>query len=258
VPLGSSKDPTVLANATGVQAMASPSGTLVLGFGDRRLEIDLALRYQPPNRVDFRRDALARFDAQDSDRNGVLDRSEIYRPPFAFVPLMRLADRDGDGKLSRKEYSDYLDLQFRLNVQTTFLLLDSRGRGLFDLLDADHDGRLSVREMRNAWARVTPWDQGKEFVTAAMLPEQYRLTLSHGRPVAQDTPFSPTQIQRGIPRRGPLWFRKMDRNGDGDVSPAEWLGTMEQFRALDLDGDGLIDAREAEIADRKLRRETKK
>ena len=60
------------------------------------------------------------------------------------------------------------------------------------------------------------------------------------------------------PRRpstaGPLWFRKMDRNGDGDVSPREFLGTAEQFRRLDLDGDGLISVEEAEKADALLRK----
>ena len=47
---------------------------------------------------------------------------------------------------------------------------------------------------------------------------------------------------------GPLWFRKMDRNGDGDVSPREFLGTLEDFRKIDTDGDGLIDAQEAAAA----------
>jgi hypothetical protein len=37
----------------------------------------------------------------------------------------------------------------------------------------------------------------------------------------------------------------MDRNGDGDVSPREFLGTDEEFRLLDADGDGLISADEA-------------
>jgi hypothetical protein len=41
----------------------------------------------------------------------------------------------------------------------------------------------------------------------------------------------------------------MDRNGDGDVSPREFLGTQEDFRRIDEDGDGLIDAREAQKAD---------
>jgi hypothetical protein len=41
----------------------------------------------------------------------------------------------------------------------------------------------------------------------------------------------------------------MDRNGDGDLSLREFMGTAEDFRRIDTDGDGLIDAAEAERAD---------
>jgi hypothetical protein len=46
----------------------------------------------------------------------------------------------------------------------------------------------------------------------------------------------------------------MDRNGDGDVSRREFLGTAEQFRKIDGDGDGLISVEEAEKADARSRK----
>jgi hypothetical protein len=45
----------------------------------------------------------------------------------------------------------------------------------------------------------------------------------------------------------------MDRNGDGDVSPREFLGSREDFRRIDADGDGLISAEEAERYDAAVR-----
>jgi Ca2+-binding EF-hand superfamily protein len=51
-----------------------------------------------------------------------------------------------------------------------------------------------------------------------------------------------------------VWFRKMDRNGDGDVSPREFLGSHADFRRLDADGDGFITLEEAQRADVELRK----
>jgi len=41
----------------------------------------------------------------------------------------------------------------------------------------------------------------------------------------------------------------MDANGDGDLTPDEFLGAADQFAALDHDGDGFVTAREAAGAD---------
>jgi Ca2+-binding EF-hand superfamily protein len=193
-----------------------------------------------------------RFKALDRDGNGVLDGKEIYQPPFAFVSLLRLADRDGDGKLSRKELEANLDLQERVHSTSTFLSITERGRTLFEFLDADHDRRLSRRELRAAWSRVAPF-AGAGGLTLEAVPQQFQLTLRHGMPrqpakAPDATDYGPAVWPAGR-SRGPLWFRKMDHNGDGDVSPAEFLGTAEQFRRIDRDGDGLISADEAERAD---------
>ena len=47
---------------------------------------------------------------------------------------------------------------------------------------------------------------------------------------------------------GPLWFQRMDRNQDGDLTWKEFLGPRRVFEELDTDHDGLIDAKEAEKA----------
>ena len=43
----------------------------------------------------------------------------------------------------------------------------------------------------------------------------------------------------------PLWFQKMDRNADGDLSRTEFFGPKAAFLKLDADGDGLVSVEEA-------------
>ncbi len=47
------------------------------------------------------------------------------------------------------------------------------------------------------------------------------------------------------PASGPMWFQKMDRNSDGDVSRKEFLGPPDVFQKLDRNRDGLISPEEA-------------
>src|SRR5262249_22395429 len=191
-------------------------------------------------------------------KGGVLAEKAIYQPPFTFVALLRLADRDGDNRLTRKEIDAFLDMQEKFFFRSTYLTVMDRGQSLFEILDADHDGRLSPRELRVAWARLEPWDRDHAGrLTRRQLPPQFQLVLSHGQsrlniPVPAGAGFGDLPMFRDR-SRGPLWFRKMDRNGDGDVSATEFLGTRAQFRRIDTDGDGLIDATEAERADQELR-----
>jgi Ca2+-binding EF-hand superfamily protein len=190
--------------------------------------------------------ARERFAEADTDRDGRLDRGEAERSSFAPLrDLFDAADRDGDGRVSAAEWSAYLDLQARLVAGQVILTMLDHGRGLFELLDADRDGVLSVRELRSAWNRLGATGCLRDgALDRALLPRQVRCVVSRGRPLTGRMP----------PTRGPAWFRAMDRNGDGDVSRREFLGSDAEFRRLDADGDGLISAEEAERAERPRRR----
>jgi hypothetical protein len=149
--------------------------------------------------------------------------------------LVPIADRDGDGKLDGTERDAWLDLQAQIARGQAFVtLLD--GGGLFELLDANHDGALSPRELRSA---LEVLNETGCVTNGALDPNKVPRVLlavaSRGYPraLALDS------------RRGPVWFRAMDKNGDGDVSRREFTGPLPVFETLDRDKDGLLSAEEA-------------
>jgi Ca2+-binding EF-hand superfamily protein len=243
-------------NRLGAAARRSRRGALLLPLPGTQVELLRGLETSPRDTV--RQSYRRQFRQADSNGDGLLDSKEVQRPPFTFVALLRVADRDGDGKLSAQELDAYLDLQEQLTARVPFLTWADRGRSLYEFLDEDHDGRLGRRELRSAWARLAPWDAGGDgAIGRPEVPHQYHLVVTPGHVRLTERPetalgYGPAAAR---PReRGPLWFRKMDRNGDGDVSRREWLGSREDFDRIDTDGDGLIDADEAEQADRVMRK----
>ncbi len=98
-------------------------------------------------------------------------------------------DRNGDGKITEAELVAYLDHQQELQKRATAgcvtLELSDQSRGLFDMLDTDRDGRLSVRELRRAPKLLQELDRaGKGHLTRADVPRTYRLEVRRG-PVNQ-------------------------------------------------------------------------
>jgi Ca2+-binding EF-hand superfamily protein len=190
------------------------------------------------------------FEAADADGRGTLDRKQVAGVP-ALAALFALADRDGDGKLTDKELDAFLDLHALGAGAFVTLAVTDQSLGLFDLLDEDGDGRLSLRELHTAWDRLRALDRtGDGKLGREEFPHRLRIRLTPGK-AAAPVAAKEKPAQKPAPARGPAWFRRMDRNGDGFVSRREWLGSDDLFNKLDTDGDGLLSPEEAASLDRK-------
>jgi Ca2+-binding EF-hand superfamily protein len=243
-------------------------GTLLLESGTTQIELgsgaeSSGIRYLPAQSQQFREE----FRRADKDNNGYLDKNEANQSQ-RFRGLFGIMDRDGDGKLFEKEITAYLEqtkgLQEAASRGCVSLTVKDQGRGLFDMADANGDGRLGVREMRQMVKLIDQLDRdGDGWIGEGEIPHKYRLDVTQGP--ANGNPFAPQVValtkatmreSAPPPSRtgGPVWFRKMDRNNDGDVSRREFLGTDEEFCRIDTDGDGLISTEEAERADKLFRK----
>jgi Ca2+-binding EF-hand superfamily protein len=256
--------------ALAAKARLGKDGGLTLTLGSTRLELRVGGQAGPGNARGIRQQYIAQFKQADRDNNGYLDMDEARRSPF-FRNTFKLMDRDGDGKLFENEMLAYVDamagLQVKAMAAIASLGITDEGKGIFDLIDTNRDGRLSVRELRQAVKLIEELDQdGDGAISRAEIPRHYHMTVQRG-PAGNVGGFGVRRVvfaangarfgNRPVPQptAGPLWFRKMDRNRDGDVSRREFLGTDEEFRRIDTDGDGLISAEEAERYDALMRKE---
>ena len=169
-------------------------------------------------------------------------------------------DLNEDKMVTRDELFRHLDRDVVASQSQLEVTVASDGKSIFQALDENQDRRLSRRELMSGFGRIANLDQDADKRLSrleASSPSQYTVEIGLGRAqLMRNANRSNMQMMdttaaviRSTDRlEGPLWFRKMDRNRDGDVSRREFLGTAEQFRKLDKDEDGLLDAKEAESA----------
>jgi Ca2+-binding EF-hand superfamily protein len=231
-------------------------GHLEVALGDIRLEFHADAAEGAAE--DAKADYAGQFRAADADKNMYLEKSEA-KDHGPFATMFEAMDRDGDGKLYLKEVDAFVDRQTEAARSQMVLSVSDQGRSIFSIVDQNRDRNLGVREIRGAVARASSWDHdGDGRIRSDEIPHHYQMTIGRGRitgiGVARfrvATIGSPS----GKPAAdGPTWFRKMDRNRDGDVSRREFLGPPAEFDKLDADRDGLIDVAEAAQAAAKTKK----
>lgn len=225
---------------------ATADGAANINLGTTQLSIVRGAAY---NTISAENLLKPQFMASDSDANGYLEKSEAERA-FLFGATFENLDADKNGKVYLDEITAYFQVRFDAARSRTVLTVNEQGRTLFEILDTDRDRRLSFRELEAAANKLSLWDKdGDGMLSQSEIPQQFRLIVARGNLPVLGGGFADVDMtQTGTPNErtaGPLWFRKMDKNRDGEISQREFLGEVETFEKLDRNHDGFIDLAES-------------
>jgi Ca2+-binding EF-hand superfamily protein len=235
--------------ATGLRAaevLMTPDGIAHLHIGG----VQISLGATPESPFDSEQLVRPLFQASDANANGYLEKEEaasLTQLGTSFEDL----DTDKNGKLFPEEVSAHLKTRVDLARSRVVLTIIEQGRTLFDILDADRDQRLAHREIRTAIEKLALWDKDNDGQLAETeIPLQFQMIAARGS--LSGLPGGPVNVaamavQNGVAERttGPVWFRRMDKNRDGEVSRREFLGDLDTFESLDVNHDGAIELNEA-------------
>ncbi len=237
--------------SAGPNAQASRPDFSSFVFSDTVLE--LAVRsFDPMDAATA--DARRQFNQLDADQNGYLDRDELKQNVRFQRGLFELIDANGDDKIFWPEMESYVRSRAEVAATRCDIVLHDLGHGFFEALDLNHDGRLGLREIRVADTTLRGLRKSDQALLRANDPPR-RLHLEVIRGSFQlfgtggtgesTVPRIAVQPRSAV---GPIWFQRMDRNLDGDLTWKEFLGPRHVFEELDTDHDGLVDPKEAEKA----------
>ncbi len=165
-------------------------------------------------------------------------RTQLQLSENAFEVL----DANQDSKLSDEEFDRvwfWLSAIRGNRVLARWMLADTPW---FQVADADADGRLTELELKKFATDLPAIDRDQDkLLTPVEMPTAVRLEIARtDSRLALNAPTisPPSTVESG-------WFASSDTNSDGSLSSAEFLGSEDDFKAYDLDKDGLISQEEA-------------
>ncbi len=256
VGFGDGDDPEAPGQTLLVKSVAAELQTLGDVVSDRPSRISLAL---PSVKVeiavndaaagdDFESQAQSQFAAYDVDGNGYLEQHEFPEEESGLAASFAALDPDGDGKVYAADVAAFLKQQRAAIRCQIYARAGDTEDALFTALDSDSDGRLNAREITTAANRLQSLDRnGDGVILAEEISGSMSVVIARGDMQRGDALFNvPLAASSIASPDAPRWFLRMDANGDGVISPREFLGTTAQFQQLDADSDGFIDREETQ------------
>lgn len=195
------------------------------------------------------------FQQLDADSDGQVAENEVGEDRIRlFKRLLRKADKDGDGKLSRAEFVAGLqeerpqppaDGPNPQGNERRRQFLEADPEELFKRLDANGDGKVELEETpeqaREGLKRF--FEQADANRDQSLSLDEFRKGHEYVRTLAgANTP--PNAQNRGAAPGDAALFKALDADGDGTLSAEELAAATAALKKLDRDGDGQITRRE--------------
>jgi Ca2+-binding EF-hand superfamily protein len=221
------------------------------------LELEFRVAPARGTATDNRTFFLQKFAQADDDKNRTLGSQEFTALASGLAQAglssltFEVVDRNQDGEISEQEFADILQQDTTAHQSRIELVLTHQGDSLFDMLGGAGDRRLSARDLKATRDFLTRVDSDRDgTIHPTDLIGKYRISAELGQSAIFRNSTSGGMrggmtnrsmgSPDGTPGSGPAWFQKMDLNRDGDVSKREFLGPLSAFRRLDRDGDELL------------------